>query len=145
MNIDYEKLSSAAVGEMLNGFGVNLLVRQIAEEIKFLQNVFAFAPLRQDENYALLRHREQFYQLHADSTYASHPLYAMLPQMPPRGVGVELQLYQTDPDAAEMRAKQFDYHILQPALDKPHGLRECFLLDPNGYCWVPSRRLAGGD
>jgi hypothetical protein len=25
--------------------------------------------------------------------------------------------------------------------DKPHGLRECYLLDPEGYVWVPGRPL----
>ena len=25
------------------------------------------------------------------------------------------------------------------ATDKPHGLREAYILDPDGYCWVPGR------
>lgn len=28
--------------------------------------------------------------------------------------------------------------ILAGAADKPHGLREAFILDPEGYCWVPT-------
>jgi hypothetical protein len=27
-------------------------------------------------------------------------------------------------------------------MDKPHGLRECVLLDDDGYCWVPGVALA---
>jgi hypothetical protein len=29
--------------------------------------------------------------------------------------------------------------ILAPPLDKPHGLREAYILCENGYVWVPSR------
>ena len=28
--------------------------------------------------------------------------------------------------------------VLQEATDKPHGLREAYLYDPDGYVWVPS-------
>ena len=117
-------------------------MRRIAPCREFLRRVFAFTVVRADDNYALLNHRARLYQLHADATYAAHPLYALLPTEPPRGLGVELQLYEMDPDQAEARAREFGYSILQPAADKPHGLRECFILDPDGYCWVPSARLS---
>jgi hypothetical protein len=29
--------------------------------------------------------------------------------------------------------------VLQAPADKPHGLREAYILDPDGYCWVPGR------
>ena len=29
--------------------------------------------------------------------------------------------------------------VLQPPTDKPHGLREAYILCPDGYAWVPSR------
>ena len=59
-----------------------------------------------------------------------------------RGVGVELRLFEKIPDAAVARAKQIeDYTIVQDATDKPHGMREAFILDPLGYCWVPSTPL----
>jgi hypothetical protein len=28
--------------------------------------------------------------------------------------------------------------VLSEAADKPHGLRESYILDPDGYCWVPA-------
>ncbi len=88
----------------------------------------------------LLSHRDQLYQLHADATYADNPLLALLPEAAARGAGIELRLYQVDPDRAEARARQRGHQVLQSAADKPHGLRECFLLDPDGYCWVPCVR-----
>ena len=30
------------------------------------------------------------------------------------------------------------HHVLAEAADKPHGLRESYILDPDGYCWVPA-------
>ena len=35
--------------------------------------------------------------------------------------------------------------ILQPPTNKPHGLREAYILDPDGYCWVPSRPLTDAE
>ena len=128
------------VGRALSGFGVNLLVRQIAASCEFLQRVFDFSVVRADQNYALLTHRGQYYQLHTDATYAAHPLYELLPP-PPRGLGVELRLYEVDPEQAESRARECGFTVLQSTADKPHGLRECFILDADGYCWVPSVRL----
>ena len=59
-----------------------------------------------------------------------------------RGAGVELRLYGVDPDQAEARARAAGQVVLAGSADKPHGLRECYLLDEDGYTWVPSRPLA---
>jgi hypothetical protein len=42
-----------------------------------------------------------------------------------------------DPDRMEMRARERDLVVLSGAVDKPHGLRECHIVDPEGYVWVP--------
>jgi uncharacterized glyoxalase superfamily protein PhnB len=55
---------------------------------------------------------------------------------------VELRLCQVDPDAAVARAEKAGYVVLNPAADKPHGMREAYILDPDGYCWVVSTPLA---
>lgn len=135
------KLTAEEMGHALAGFGINLLVRRVDNTVDFLREVLGFAVLRQAIDYAVLAHREALYQLHADTTYHSHPLYGLLPEAGLRGVGVELRLYQVSPDAAERRAGKHGYTILQPSTDKPHGLRECYLLDPDGYCWVPSMKI----
>ena len=67
------------------------------------------------------------------------PLLAMLPENPPRGGGIEIRLYDTDPDGAVARAKALGATVLQEPTDKPHGLREAYILCDNGYAWVPSR------
>ena len=34
-------------------------------------------------------------------------------------------------------AHKLDYTVLQAPADKPHGLREAYIVDPDGYVWVP--------
>jgi len=66
---------------------------------------------------------------------------AFLPENPPRGAGIEIRLYDTDPDEVCTRAEALGGTILQGATDKPHGLREAYVLCENGYAWVVSRAL----
>ena len=54
-----------------------------------------------------------------------------------RGAGLEIRLYGLDPDACEARARAAGGIVLAGALDKPHGLREAYLVDPDGYVWAP--------
>ena len=131
------------VGHALENFGINLLVRNVAQTVSFLQSVFGFTGLNVSKDYALLEYRGGLYQLHADHTYANNPLPSLLPESGARGGGVELRLFEVDPDQAEQRARTEGYTVLMETADKPHGLRECFLLDPDGYCWVPSVRIPG--
>ncbi len=81
------------------------------------------------------------FQIHADGTYHSNPLLSLLPEAPPRGAGIEIRLYESDPDAACKKADAAGGTVLQPPTDKPHGLREAYILCRNGYAWVPSRSL----
>jgi hypothetical protein len=75
--------------------------------------------------------------LHADHTYLDHPLHANLASGQARGIGAELRLHGRDPDAAEAAACRLGYTVLASTVDKPHGLREVYLLDADGYLWVP--------
>lgn len=130
------------VGHALENFGINLLVSNVARTVSFLQSVLGFTALNVSSDYALLEYREVLYQLHADHTYANNPLPSLLPEAGVRGGGVELRLFEVNPDAAEEKARTGGYVVLMETADKPHGLRECFLLDPDGYCWVPSVKIA---
>ena len=48
-------------------------------------------------------------------------------------------------DAMASRAEAAGGHVLQAPANKPHGLRECVILDADGYAWVPSRGLQAAD
>ena len=128
-------------GRSLKGFGVNLLVRDVARTCAFLSEVLGLEQAYADADFAVLRHAGQDIILHADHTYGDHPLLALTSDATVRGGGAELRLYGIDPDAAEARARARGDHVLAEARDKPHGLRECFIADPDGYIWVPGIAL----
>lgn len=140
--MDYETVSAGDFGKSLRGIGLNVLVRDVKATAGFLADVFDVGVHRLSEDFAIITYGDQVFQLHADGTYSQNPLLSLLPENPPRGAGIEVRLYDTDPDLAVRRAEAHGAMILQPATDKPHGLREAYILCDDGYAWVPSRPLA---
>jgi catechol 2,3-dioxygenase-like lactoylglutathione lyase family enzyme len=121
----------------LCGLTLNLLVRDVARALPFHREVLGAEVVYSDPDFAVLRFGAVEWMLHADHTYRDHPLHATLSQSQQRGVGAELRLHGRDPDAAEAAAKRLGHAVLASATDKPHGLREAYLIDPDGYLWVP--------
>ena len=130
-------------GRGLEGLGVNLLVRDVEAQRRFHVEVLDAEEVYADPDFAVYRRGAAEWMLHADHTYKDHPLYGSLGGDLARGIGAEIRLYGRDPDAAEVAARGLDCTILQGATDKPHGLRECFIIDPAGYLWVPSVAIGG--
>jgi catechol 2,3-dioxygenase-like lactoylglutathione lyase family enzyme len=128
-------------GRSLRGFSFNLLVRSIAEAVAFQREVLHARLVYGDADFAVLRAElpggPVEWMLHADHTYGDHPLLALTGDNALRGVGVELRLHGLDPDAAAAAAHRLDHVVLQAPADKPHGLREAYIVDPDGYVWVP--------
>lgn len=137
--MNYERVSPADFGKSLRGFGVNILVRDVRDTCAFLREVFGLGIHRLSDDFAIVSHGDQIFQLHSDGTYSAHPLLSLLPENPPRGTGIELRLYDVDPDMAVAMARSRGAMILQPPTDKPHGLREAYILCKDGYAWVPGR------
>lgn len=127
-----------AFGRSLSGFGVNILVSDVAATLAFLQEVLTVAVVHADAGFAVCRHGEHLWMLHGDATYHSNPLLALTGDGAIRGAGLELRLYGVDPDAAAARAEAAGFTLLQAPTDKPHGLREAYIAGPDGYVWVPS-------
>jgi len=141
--MDYDTVKAEDFGASLRGIGVNLLVTDVLASAALLTDVFGMKASRLSVDFAIMECAGEVLQLHSDSTFHSHPLPSLLPEAGPRGGGIELRLYETDPDEAAKRAAAYGDKatILQPPSDKPHGLRECVILDADGYAWVPSRAL----
>lgn len=139
--MDYETVSPQDFGASLRGIGVNLVTRDVRGLVDRLSEVFGMTAHRVSVDFAILRYGADVFQLHSDETYSTNPLLGLVPENPPRGGGLEIRLYDTDPDQACARAEPAGFTILQSPTDKPHGLRECYLLCPDGYAWVPSRPL----
>jgi len=140
--VDFETVSAGDFGRSLKGIGLNLLVRDVEASAAFLAEVFAMGVHRLSKDFAILTYGDDVMQLHSDGTFGGHPLLGLLPEAGARGAGAELRLYETDPDEAAQRAEAAGGHVLQAPANKPHGLRECVILDADGYAWVPSRALS---
>ena len=136
-------MSAADYGRSLSGFVLNVLVSDIEESVKFQQTILQAEVVYDDEDFAVLTGYGTQWMLHADHTYSHHPLSGVVANLEGRGAGVEFRLIGCEPDAAEQRARDNEFTVMQGSMDKPHGLRECFLLDSDSYCWVPSVPIEG--
>jgi predicted enzyme related to lactoylglutathione lyase len=139
--MDYETIKADAFGRSLRGIGLNLLVRDVPAQCAFLQSVFGMASHQVTPDFAIVSYGNQVFQLHSDATYHANPLLGLLPENPPRGGGIEIRLYDSDPESAAANAEAAGGVVLQKPTDKPHGLRETYILCENGYAWVASRPI----
>jgi catechol 2,3-dioxygenase-like lactoylglutathione lyase family enzyme len=123
-------------GRTLPLFTVNLLVANLPKSVAFYTEVLEATIVYSDPDFAALRVKDLEFMLHADHAYDHHPWHAPLTRGERRGLGAELRLFHTDPDAVESRARRFGAVILQPSEDKPHGWRDVIVSDPDGYAWA---------
>ena len=94
-------------------------------------------------DFAIFMYADHIFQLHAGHTYLSHPLFQLLSENPPRGTGVEIQLYESGADKCHDHALERGDSILHIAIDKPRSLTECAILSHDCHVWVSSKSLAG--
>ena len=140
--MDYNIVLAEEVGKSLTGLGVNIIMKSPEQTAQFLETVFELYPSQLSADFALIRYQDDIFQLYSDKSFTAHPSYPHLPENPPRGAGIEIRLYNSDPDQACARAQAYGCMVLQPATNKPHGLREATILCTDGYMWVPSGPLA---
>ena len=135
-------MSASQYGHSLRGLTVNLIVQNMARMLEFQQLVLEAETVYEDPDFAVFEGYGAQWMAHTDHTYDHNPLEALLTLNQPRGNLVELRIHGCDPDRAEQQAKQRGYQVVQTAADKPHGLREAYLRDAEGYLWVPDRPIA---
>ena len=139
-----DKPDAEAFGHSLGpGLGINLLVTDVEAAVRFHSDVLNTDIIYWDQDFAIVSSLGSIWMLHHDRTYRNHPLSGIASGSDGRGAGLELRLYGCDPDEAEMRARGCDAVVLAGAADKPHGLREAYIIDPEGYVWVPSVQKTG--
>ena len=131
--MDYNIVLAEEVGKSLTGLGVNIIMKSPEQTAQFLETVFELYPSQLSADFALILYQDDIFQLHSDKSFTAHPSYPHLPENPPRGAGIEIRLYNSDPDQACARAQAYGCMVLQPATNKPHGLREATILCPDGY------------
>jgi catechol 2,3-dioxygenase-like lactoylglutathione lyase family enzyme len=124
-------------GRSLQGLTVNLLVRDMEKALLFQREVLGATVVYADPDFAVVRACGGEWMLHADHTYHGTALGGAVAGVDIRGAGIELRLHGRNPDEAEAAARRLGFSVLASATDKPHGLREAYLLDEEGYVWVP--------
>lgn len=129
--------------QLPNGLGINLLVRNVAASVGFATHVLGAESIYDDEDFAYLTLPAigAAWMLHADHSYSDNRMSGLVRSVQGRGVGAEFRLHGLDPDGCEARAREWGYQLLDGCTDKPHGLRECYIFDPDWYLWVPCRAL----
>ena len=125
------------------GIGVNLLVPEIAPMEAFCRDVLGATIIYADEDFAAVTLLGSVFMLHADHSYLDNPMTGVIQGVELRGAGIEIRVYGLDPDLAESRARAHGHDILAGAIDKPHGLRECHIVGPSFYVFVPSLAIGG--
>ncbi|MCA3556184.1 hypothetical protein [Aestuariivirga sp.] len=130
--------NAAEYGRSLRGLGFNLLVTDVPRAVTFAKEVLGATSFYDNEDFAALRWQGQDFMFHADRSYRGHPLSGLVAGLEARGAGVELRIFGCDPDRAEAKARELGFTVLAGSLDKAHGLRECVILDDDGYSWVPT-------
>jgi predicted enzyme related to lactoylglutathione lyase len=139
--MNYDSVPADEFGRSLKGLGVNLLSPDVPRLAFFLREVFGLTLHRVTADFGIATHAGTVFQMHADPTFAIHPLHGLLPEGTPRGAGVQLYLFGIDPDAAVARAEAGGGTVIEAARDKPHGLREATILSPEGYAFSPAIAL----
>ncbi|MDG4646866.1 VOC family protein [Roseibacterium sp. SDUM158017] len=136
--MDYETVPADVFGRSLSGLGVNILSRDVGALAGFLSGVFGLSVHRVSADFAIAVHDGSTFQLHGDGAFGAHPLLGLVPETPPRGAGAQFYLFGVDPDVAAAKAEAAGFTVLEPTADKPHGLRECTILSPEGYAFSPA-------
>jgi uncharacterized glyoxalase superfamily protein PhnB len=134
-------VSAADYGRSLRGLGFNLIVSDVPRAVKFAVDVLGATVFFANDSFAAMKLVGGDFMFHADHTYHANPLSGQVRAADARGVGVELRTYGVAPDQAERRARDGGWTVLAGSLDKPHGLRECMIIDDEGYVWIPSISL----
>ena len=115
---------------------LNLLVRVVAQSVQFYEAVFEAEVRYYDVDFAAMRVGPVEVMLHADHTHDGHAWYPDLAAGKQRGLGLQLRVLGTDPDALAARARDFGATIIAEPTNKGHGWREVLLRDPDGYEWA---------
>ena len=132
---------SSKYSKELSGLTINLLVKDIDKATEFIEKVIEANIIYEDIDFAAIEGFGNKWCYHADHTYDKHPLKDYLDIKKNRGNGIELRLLGCNPDRAEMRAIRHGYKVISKSQNKPHGLRECYIIDSSGYCWVPCEKI----
>ena len=126
---------------------LELFVADMDRAIGFYRDVLGFALLRREPDYCSLRHGEVVLGLGPIAKLPAAGGYFTRPRLTQeRGLGVEIVLEVDDVRAAYDGVRDSGCPILGPLRDRPWGLTDFRLADPDGYYLrITSLGRSGGD
>ena len=117
-------------------FRIELFVDDLDEAIRFYEAALGFRLTRREPEYASLElggavlGLGSIMKLPADG---EGPGFTRATLAGVRGAGVEIVLEVPDLDAALHAVERAGHHVVEPLRDRPWGLRDFRITDPDGY------------
>ena len=111
-----------------------MFVRDVGAAIAFYTEVMGFDLIREESGYSSLRRGEvvlglgPIWKLPAEGGYFTRDIAEHR-----RGLGVEIVLEVDDLDAYHARFLASEYPVSEPLQERPWGLRDFRVVDPDGY------------
>ena len=121
----------------LSGLGLNFLLVDIEIAVAYQTESLGAKVIYSDLDITILEAKCSNWIFHADRIQNNHPLSGRLQPKLARSIAAEIRLHGCNPDDAEAKVRKRGDPVLTGTMDKPHGLREVYLIDPDGYIWVP--------
>lgn len=118
----------------VTGLRMELFVRDMDISIDFYRRVLGFELLRKEEGYASLRSGGVVLGLGPIAKLPVENAYFTQGRLAgERGAGVEIVLEVEDIEAMQEHVRAAGYPILERLQDRPWGLRDFRISDPDGY------------
>jgi lactoylglutathione lyase len=117
-------------------FRIELFVDDVDASIRFYENALGLRLVRRESDYASLERGGALLGLGAIATlpaYGHWPGFTRAGLAGARGAGVEIVLEVPDVDAALQAVEQAGHRVVEPLRDRPRGLRDFRVIDPDGY------------
>jgi len=119
-------------------FRIELFVEDLDRSIRFYERALGFQLARREPEYASLRRGDAELGLGAIAKLPAHGTEAgftqdRLADRDRRGAGVEIVVEVEDLDAAFETVQGAGWTVAEPLRDRPWGLRDFRLADPDGY------------
>ena len=112
---------------------LELFVDELAASIAFYVDALGFREEQREDDYASLRNGAVVLGLGLARRLPASHHFGQEALRRQRGVGVEIVLEVADVDAAYRLAEASPYPVAEAPTDRPWGLRDFRIVDPDGY------------
>jgi catechol 2,3-dioxygenase-like lactoylglutathione lyase family enzyme len=117
-------------------FRIELFVNDVDASIRFYQRALGFRVVRREADYASLELGDAVLGLAPIMKLPAcgeGPGFTRARLAGVRGAGVEIVLEVSDVDTAAEAAVEAGYRLVEPLRERPWGLRDFRVVDPDGY------------